>query len=111
MKFHVRSEEKTPGERMLALEIFQKMAYASSEKEYESLCKELKDNTPKSVYDYFSDNWAPIKTEWVLNYKAQCGTLLNSTNNRLNSINGKLKQVISRNSSLDDVCTSSIRFS
>ena len=46
----------TPGERMLALKIFQKMAYALSEKEYESLCKELKDNTPKSVYDYFSDN-------------------------------------------------------
>ena len=34
--------------------------------------------------------------------KSSCGNLLNSTNNRLESINGKLKQEISRHSSLED---------
>ena len=34
-----------------------------------------------------------------MNYKAKCGSFLNSTNN---SINGKLKQVISKNSSLEE---------
>ena len=34
--------------------------------------------------------------------KSQSGSFLNSTNNRLESINGKLKQVINRHSSLED---------
>ena len=92
----------TAGERICALEVFQKMAYASSEEEYQSLCKELQENSPKQVKDYFQDNWANIKDEWVLHYKAMCGSFLNSTNNRLESLNGKLKQVINRYSSLEE---------
>ena len=34
--------------------------------------------------------------------KSSCGSFLNATNNRLESINGNLKQVISRHSSLED---------
>lgn len=92
----------TPGERLFCLEIFQKVAYASSEAEYQSLCKELYEGGPKQVKDYFKENWAPIENEWVLHSKAKCGSFLNSTNNRLESINGKLKQVINRNSSLEE---------
>ena len=92
----------TAGERVFSLEIFQKMAYASSDNEYHSLCNELKENGPKQVKEYFQDNWAPIKDEWVLHYKAMCGSFLNSTNNRLESLNGKLKQVINRHSSLEE---------
>ena len=88
----------TSGERTLALEIFQRMAYASSEEQYESICKELNDVAPRQVCDYFKNNWAEIKNEWVLHYKVQSGSFLNSTNNRLECLNGKLKQVISRNS-------------
>lgn len=53
----------TTGERTFALEIFQKMAYASSEEQYEDFCKELKDSSPKQVCDYFQGNWSPIKSE------------------------------------------------
>ena len=81
----------TAGERVVGLELFQKMAYASSEEEYQGLCKELEENCPKQVRDYFKDNWAKIKDEWVLHYKAMCGSFLNSTNNKLESLNGKLK--------------------
>ena len=84
------------------LKFFQKMAYVSSEEEYQSLCKELQENSPKQVKDYFQDNWANIKDEWVLHYKAMCGSFLNSTNNRLDSLNGKLRQVINRHSSLEE---------
>ena len=38
--------------------------------------------------------------------KVSCGSFLNTTNNRLESINGKLKQVISRHSSLEDFVSS-----
>ena len=51
------------GERLFALEIFQKMAYSSSEEEYQNLCDELGESGPKQVKDYFKDNWAPIKNE------------------------------------------------
>ena len=72
------------------------MVYSSSQEQYEGLCKELNDSAPKQIWDYFLSNWSPIKSEWVLNYKAQCGSFLNSTNNTLESINDKLKQVISK---------------
>ena len=36
---------------------------------------------------------------YVVGVMSCCGTFLNTTNNRLESINGKLKQVISHNSS------------
>ena len=39
--------------------------------------------------------------------KAESGSFLNTTNNRLESINGKLKQVISRHSSLEKFIDSS----
>lgn len=92
----------TSGQRMFSLELLQKMAYASSEAEYLKLYQELKESAPKQVIDYFDNSWKGIKNEWVLHYKAISGSFLNSTNNRLESINGKLKQVINRHSSLED---------
>ena len=91
----------TSGQRTLSLEIFQKMAYCCSEGDYFKLYTELRQSAPKQVVEYFRDNWHDIKSEWVLHYKAISGSFLNSTNNRLESINGKLKQVISRHSSLE----------
>ena len=92
----------TSGQRQFLLELFQKMAYTSSEKEYESLYAELQKSAPREVRQYFDDNWHCIKSEWVLHFKAVSGSFLNSTNNRLESLNAKLKQVISRHSSLED---------
>ena len=96
----------TPGERISSLELLQKMAYASSENEYQALYDELKDTLPQQVINYFDSNWKDIHNEWVLQGKAKSGSFLNSTNNRLESINAKLKQVIKQNSSLKDFVTS-----
>ena len=76
------------------------MAYCCSEGDYFKLYTKLRQSAPKQVVEYFRDNWHDIQSEWVLYYKAISGSFLNSTNNRLESINGKLKQVINCHSSL-----------
>jgi len=43
----------------------------------------------QDVKDYFNKNWYPIKEEWVLGLKSECGSFL------------KLKQVIYQHSSLE----------
>ncbi|XP_065886150.1 zinc finger SWIM domain-containing protein 3-like isoform X3 [Dysidea avara] len=90
------------GARTVSLELIQKMAYAKSEAEYNSLYVQFQRDAPKQVLEYFDECWHPIKDEWVMGIAACSGTFLNTTNNRLESINGKLKQVISRNSSLEE---------
>ena len=90
----------TPGQRSLSLELLQKMAYASTESEYSNLYGQLLRDAPIEVVKYVDENWHPIKNEWVLGLKSCCGSFLNNINN--SSINGKLKQVIKRHSSLED---------
>lgn len=92
----------TSGERTMSLECVQKMAYASSLEEYDKIYDFLKENCPKKVVEYFIETWHNIKSEWVLGLKASSGSFLNFTNNRLESINGKLKQVINFHSSLEE---------
>ena len=91
----------TSGQRTVCLEVVQKMAYAHSEPEYLNLYAEFRRSCPKEVISYFNENWHPIKNEWVLGMKSCTGNFLNFTNNRLENINGKLKQVINRYSSLE----------
>ena len=54
------------------------------------------------MVSYFDENWHPIRNEWVLEMKSSNGNFLNFTNNRLESINGKLKQVVNRYSTLEE---------
>lgn len=90
------------GQRSLCLEMVQKMAYATSETHYNDLHAEFVKCAPKEVVSYFDENWHGIRNEWVLGMKSNCGNFLNFTNNRLESINGKLKQVVNRHSSLEE---------
>ena len=71
-----RSEKMgiTSGERSICLETIQKMAYASSLEEYDELYEFLKKNCPRTVVEYFNENWHGIKSEWVLGLKAACGS-------------------------------------
>ena len=90
------------GKRVCCLEVVQKLAYASTEEEYSKIYTEFQGVAPKEVLDYFNEGWHPIRDEWVLGLKSAHGSFLNATNNRLESINGKLKQVINRHSTLED---------
>ena len=78
------------------------MAYATSTSAYEGIYAQFRHDAPNEVVKYMDENWNPIRDEWVFGLKASCGSYLNFTNNRLECIDGKLKQVISRNSSLEE---------
>lgn len=80
----------------------QKYCYAHSEADYNNLYSQLQSCAPKEVVSYYDKNWHQIRSEWVLGKKSSCGNFLNFTNNRLECINGKLKQVINRHSSLEE---------
>ena len=83
------------------LEFISQMAYSKSEEEYNGVHRQFMEYSPNSVKEYFQKNWHPIRDEWVVGYMFSAGNFLNRTNNRLESLNGKLKQVITKNSSLE----------
>lgn len=89
----------TSAERILALEILQKMAYAKTLDEYSDLFEDLKAAHLGGVTEYFSTNWHPIKEQWVDGLKNEVA-FMNRTNNRIECINQKLKSVITKYSSL-----------
>ena len=86
----------TQVQRGKALEIIQKMVYAKNEEDYfkhrEAL---LALNLPK-LSDYFLKNWDELRHQWVEGLKNNAHHLLNNTNNRLESINKKIKAVVGR---------------
>jgi len=83
-------------ERTLCLDLLTKMTYAQSEAAYSTLYSEFKECVPKIMTEYFDDNWHGIREQWIDRLKnSQCNNM-NRTNNRVESINDKLKSVISR---------------
>lgn len=81
----------TNGQRNMCLELVQKMAYALSEENYLELYSQFKQSAPSTVLEYFDEQWHSIRKQWT-----------NNTNNRLESLNSKLKSVISRYSTLEE---------
>ena len=79
--------------------LFQQMAYAGNEEKYLSVREKFLEVAPPQVKSYFEDNWHVIKDEWVLGSRK--GNFLNSTNNRLESLNSKIKSVVNLYSSLE----------
>lgn len=93
------------GQRILCLELLQKLAYASSELHYNEFYSQFVRDVPQTVVKYYNENWHSIRMEWVLGIKCVAGSFLNSTNNCLESLNGKLKQVIKRYSTMEEFIT------
>ncbi|XP_031330058.1 uncharacterized protein LOC116161019 [Photinus pyralis] len=91
----------TPSQRTLSLELIQKLVYAKTDDDYEKYMQGLKDSVPRTVYEYFMKNWHNTKDEWNLGKNYFKNSFLNNTNNRLESINAKLKSVINKNSPLE----------
>jgi len=87
-------------QRAAALSSLQKLAYAKSESDYNSLRADLHANCPASVSQYFEANWHPCRSEWVLYWQRQNVTFGERTNNRMESINRRFKAVIKTSSSL-----------
>jgi zinc finger SWIM domain-containing protein 3 len=91
----------TSGQRVMCLEILQQLAYSTSEIKYQEIYSRFCDIAPPTVCEYFNNNWHPIRQQWVMGMIYTTGNFLNRTNNRLESLNAKLKSVISRYSSLE----------
>ncbi|XP_055957380.1 uncharacterized protein LOC130010441 [Patella vulgata] len=95
-KMNIRLEQKDH-----CLEIIQKLAYSNCEDEYQRNFDNLRDTGVQPVIDYFTNSWHPIRNQWVVGLKDSCH-YNNQTNNRLESINQKLKQVIKKFSNLEE---------
>ena len=89
-----------PGERDHALELMSLLAYSSSEEKYEDHYKQLKASGLRSVIEYYDVNWHPVRHQWVQGFKGHTLSLNTKTNNRLESINAKIKSVCSKYASL-----------
>ena len=88
------------GERDHALEILTKLVYSASEAEYLQHYQVLLDSGLRSVIRHYNSNWHPICYQWVECFKGVNFTVGERTNNRLESINAKVKSVCSKYSSL-----------
>ena len=81
-------------QRSSALQLFQAIAYANTEKQYIDLRDKLHATMPASVIRYFESNWHPCRCEWVMCWQRQNVTFGERTNNRLESVNRRLKAVV-----------------
>ena len=86
----------TQAQRDASLEMVQRLAYASTAEEYKRLYDGLCENCPLTVKDYYNKNWHQIKEEWVKCYRNVNVNLGNTTTNRVESLNAKIKSVCSR---------------
>ena len=100
----------TSEQRSLCLEIVQKMVYARTEEQYKSYLESVKMTSIHSVVQYFMENWHINHCEWVEGLKCASLTFLNRTNNRLESLNQKLKKVCSKNATLSQFFTDFLSF-
>lgn len=94
----------SPQLKVISLEKLTMMAYAENDEIYQRRLKDLVKNCTPSVLEYFFKNWDPIKNEWTC-YNNYIGTFCNRTNNRTESINQKLKQIIDKLSNLFQAIT------
>lgn len=76
-------------------QIIQDLVYSKSENDYDNNYKMLKGLKIQSVSSYYEENWHGIRQEWVEGLKSMKKKFNNRTNNRVESMNQKLKSVIS----------------
>jgi len=82
--------------------MLQNMAYATSEEKYFELYTSFESIAPPPMLNYLYEQWHQIWHQWVMGMKYSSGNFLNGTNNRLESLNPKLKSVIARYSTLEE---------
>lgn len=90
-------------QRDLARECIRKVVHSSTEDEYNNAKEDLSDATNTSFIGYFTNNWDNYKEQWVSFLRDQYLHFANTTNNRLECHNQKLKDVTSRSMSLSEM--------
>ena len=92
----------TSSQRNLALTLLQNMVYASTQIEFDIIKLRIENELPKTVTQYLKNNWFGISEEWCPRLGCKILNFMNTTNNRVENINAKLKSVISLHSSLEE---------
>ena len=71
----------------------QQLVFAHSEKKYDQIFSKMMSDPDldDEFYTYFMINWVPIKHMWCQYYRNARLNLGDSTNNRLESLNQKIK--------------------
>ena len=87
----------TAQERSHSLEFLSQLLYSNSSEHYDEIYKLFSESVPFAVLEYFNKNWHPIRYEWTVNSMTE-GNAGNVTNNKLENVNGKIKQVVKKNS-------------
>ena len=98
----------TSAQRDKALDFLQRLAYSRSEQQYQSVYNDFVMSAPPSVVQYFNRNWHDIRVQWVRGIMSSAANYGNFTNNRLESINQKLKSVMSSQCTFAE-CVSSLK--
>lgn len=87
-------------QREKALVILQRLCYSNSKDCYDELYVKLCQLKIDSVTDYYNTNWHNIREEWTSYGRNEYSNYLNSTNNRSETMNQKIKMVGTRNTNL-----------
>ena len=87
-------------QRLGILSILQRVAYADLEEIYTTTYVELVGLGIGKLSAYYNNNWHPIRLERVHGMKHNKFSMLNSTNNRVESMNKHLKSVITKYSNI-----------
>ena len=85
----------TTGQQTVALDVIQKLAYATSEEQYQELYQQFCAASPQIIVTYYNDNWHDIRQEWCWGLKFASTTFMNTIKQPLRGHNGQLKEVIS----------------
>ena len=84
-------------------QIIRKLVYANSQDDYDKYKQQLFDSSNDALHKAFISNWDSCKSMWVTYERDQAAHFRNTTNNRLESHNQKLKDLTSRTSSLSEM--------
>ena len=83
-----------------ARQLVRTIVHAKSEPEYERMKQELFDATNHAFKQYFLNNWDSCREKWVTFLRDENVHFANTTNNRLECHNHKLKDVTARSMSI-----------
>ena len=87
--------------RNLLEKIVHSRSFEEYDTQYTELCSVLSDSP--NFLSYYNRNWHSIRQNWVAGLYAEIPHLGNTTNNRMESHNSKIKQVVSSSSSLHEM--------
>ncbi|XP_055306078.1 uncharacterized protein LOC129570476 [Sitodiplosis mosellana] len=104
-----RMRKMTPDQVKEAVNILRKMVYAESQAQYDRCYQQLTNMNCPLLMEYFNTYWHGIQEKWVAHYVNQHANYENRSNNRLESVNQKIKTIVAKYSSLasffDDLIT------